>query len=336
MPSAKELADSPYLAQSNPLADLSGQLRILRSIGDLSSVSGPVVIAAGVFDGMHLGHQTVLRSALDAARDVNGTAVALTFDPHPARILRPKQAPRLLTSTAHKLRLIEDVGFKYILVVPFDHAFAEVEPEDFVRSLVGAARPLVRICVGQGWLFGRGRRGSGDMLRSLGTTYGFETTEVSSVRVKETVVSSTLIRAAVEAGDLATARRLLGRDYAILGTVEHGEELGRRLGFPTANLAAHNEQFPPDGVYAVKVGLSGKTVAGVANIGSRPTVSASGQRMLEVHLLNFSGDLYGQDIEAAFVRFLRPEIKFPDLDSLKSGIAQDVDLARRVLGEEEA
>ena len=174
------------------------------------------------------------------------------------------------------------------------------------------------------------------MLRSLGTTYGFETTEVSSVRVKETVVSSTLIRAAVEAGDLATARRLLGRDYAILGTVEHGEELGRRLGFPTANLAAHNEQFPPDGVYAVKVGLSGKTVAGVANIGSRPTVSASGQRMLEVHLLNFSGDLYGQDIEAAFVRFLRPEIKFPDLDSLKSGIAQDVDLARRVLGEEEA
>jgi len=307
-------------------------MRVLGSIGDLSSVGGPVVIAAGVFDGMHLGHQAVLRSALDGARDVNGTAVALTFDPHPARILRPLQAPRLLTSTAHKLRLIGAMGFENILVVPFDDAFAGIEPEEFVRSLVGAARPLARICVGQGWLFGHGRRGDGVLLRKLGAANGFQTMEVLPVRVNDIVVSSTLIRASVEAGDLAAARRLLDRRYAILGTVRHGKGIGRTLGFPTANLAAHNEQFPPDGVYAVEVRFDGKTLPGVANIGSRPSISPSGERLLEVHLLDFSGDLYGRDLEAVFVQFLRAEKKFPDLEALRSAIAADVEGIRRLFG----
>ena len=310
-------------------------MRILRSIGDLSSVSGPVVLAAGVFDGVHLGHQAVLCSALDAAREVKGTAVALTFDPHPIRVLRPLKAPRLLTSTSHKLQLIEGIGFETALVVPFDRAFAEVEPEEFILSLVGSARPLSRICVGHGWMFGRGRRGNGDLLRSLGAASGFQTTEVSPVRINATVVSSTLIRSAVEAGDLAQASRLLCRDYSILGTVQHGEGIGRTLGFPTANLAAHNEQFPPDGVYAVEVRFGGKTIPGVANIGSRPTVSDSGKRLLEVHLIDFMGDLYGLDIEVVFVCFLRPEKKFSDLDALKAGIAADVGRARRFIGQKE-
>ena len=306
-------------------------MRVLRSIEELSSVGGPVAIAAGVFDGVHLGHQAVLGSALDAARDMGGTAVALTFDPHPSRILRPQKAPRLLTSTVHKLRLIEEVGFENILVVSFDHLFAEVEAEEFIRRLVVAARPLARICVGQGWVFGRARRGDGDLLRRMGAENGFQTTEVLPVQVDGTVVSSTLIRASVESGDLDAAGRMLGRKHAILGTVQHGDEIGRTLGFPTANLSAHNEQFPPDGVYAVKVHLDGMTISAVANIGSRPTVSNSGQRLLEVHLIDFSGDLYGRDIEAVFVRFLRPEKKFTSLEALKSGIAADIVLARRML-----
>ncbi len=304
-------------------------MRILRSIEDLASVEGPVVIAAGVFDGMHLGHQAVLRSALDAVRGVGGTAVALTFDPHPARILRPSQAPRLLTSTAHKLRLMEDFGFREVLVVPFDRAFAEIEPEDFVLRLVAAARPLARICVGQGWLFGRARKGDGELLRRLGAVNNFVTTEVPSVKVDGRTVSSTLIRAAVEAGDLSGVRVLLGRDYSILGTVMRGEGIGRTLGFPTANLAAHNEQFPPDGVYAVRVRLDGRTVPGVANIGSRPTVSGTGQRLLEIHLLDFSADLYGRDLEVSFIRFLRGEQKFAGLEALKAAIAADIESARR-------
>ena len=306
-------------------------MRVLRSIGDLSLVRGPVVIAAGVFDGVHLGHQAVLRSALDAALEVNGTSVALTFDPHPVRILRPSSAPRLLTSAAHKLRLIEEIGFEDALVVRFDQAFAQVDPKEFVRSLVEAAHPLSHVCVGQGWLFGRGRKGNGDLLRSLGAEYGFQTIEVSPVLVEGERVSSTLIRLGVESGDLGAVSRLLGRRYTILGTVQHGEEIGRKLGFPTANLAAHNEQFPPDGVYAVEVRFDGQTFPGVANIGSRPTVSESGKRLLEVHLLDFSGDLYGHDIETAFVHFLRPEKKFSGLAALKAGIAEDVAQARRLL-----
>lgn len=305
-------------------------MRALGSIEDLASVRGPVVVAAGVFDGMHLGHQAVLGSALEAARAEGGTAVALTFDPHPARILRPLQAPRLLTSTAHKLQLMEAFGFGHVLVVPFDRAFAEVDPAEFIRRLVSAGRPLARICVGQGWQFGRARGGNGDLLRSLGAANGFQTTEVPPVLVNGAMVSSTLVRAAVESGDLAAARRQLGRGYAVMGTVQRGEGIGRRLGFPTANLAAHNEQFPPDGAYAVDVRLDGQTIPGVANIGSRPTVSAAGNRLLEVHILDFNGDLYGRDIEATFVAFLRPEKMFPSLDALKSAIAADVDAARRL------
>jgi len=303
-------------------------MRSLHQIAELASIPGPLVVAAGVFDGMHPGHQAVLRAALDAAKTVNGTAVALTFDPHPSKILRPQSAARLLTSTRHKLRLMEDFGVSTVLVIPFDRAFAAVEAEDFLRQLVASASGLVRICVGRGWKFGHARRGDAALLRSLGPELGFETTEVEPVEIDGVMVSSTLIRGAVEAGELETVRRLLGRNYSVLGTVMQGDGLGRKLGFPTANLAAHNEQFPPDGVYAVRVHSGGVTIPGVANIGSRPTVKTAGERLLEVHLFDFAGDLYGQDIEAEFLRFLRPEKHFPSVDALREQIARDVAEAR--------
>ena len=166
------------------------------------------------------------------------------------------------------------------------------------------------------------------MLRRLGPELGFETTEVEPVQIDGTTVSSTLIRQLVESGDLQATARFLGRNYSVLGTVVAGDGLGKKLGFPTANLAAHNEQFPPDGVYAVRVHVGAELIPGVANIGSRPTVKTAGERLLEVHLLDFSGDLYGRDIEAEFLRFLRPEKKFPDVEALRGQIALDVQSSR--------
>jgi riboflavin kinase/FMN adenylyltransferase len=296
----------------------------------LGTLPGPLVVAAGVFDGMHPGHRAVLQAALDSAGKAGGTAVALTFDPHPSKILRPENSARLLTSTRHKLHLMEGFGISEVLVIPFDREFAAVEAVDFLRQLCYAARNLARICVGRGWRFGHARRGDAELLRRLGPELGFETTEVEPVQVDGTTVSSTLIRQFVESGDLQAAARFLGRNYSVLGTVMPGDGLGKKLGFPTANLAAHNEQFPPDGVYAVRVHVGADLLPGVANIGSRPTVKTDGERLLEVHLLDFSGDLYGREIEAEFLRFLRPEKRFPDVDALRGQIAADVRAARIV------
>ncbi|MEI6070630.1 MAG: bifunctional riboflavin kinase/FAD synthetase [Verrucomicrobiae bacterium] len=307
-------------------------MNIFDSMDGLSSIPGPLALAAGVFDGMHHGHRAVLHAALDAARESGGSAAVLTFDPLPSKILRPDRAPHLLTSTPHKLALMRELGIRHVLVIAFDEKFAALEAEDFLRRLSAAACSLRRICVGQGWKFGRAQRGDGTLLRALGPELGFETTEVSPVTIDGLPVSSTLIRQSVKSGDLDQAERLLGRRYSILGTVRHGEGLGRQLGFPTANLAAHNEQFPPDGVYAVRVRVGAARFPGVANIGTRPTVTSDGERLLEVHLLDFSENLYGQDIEAEFVRFLRPEKKFSGLPSLRDQIARDAGSARAIAG----
>ncbi len=289
-----------------------------------------MVLAIGVFDGVHLGHRAVIARALEDARAAGGTPVVVTFDPHPVRVLRPERAPRLLTSTPHKLRLIRALGVEHILVIPFDAAFAATPPDVFIRQLATAAQPLREICVGYEWSFGKGRAGNLELLAQLGGVLGFEEVGVPAVEVGGRIVSSSLIRQAVEAGELADAARLLGRDYTILGTVVEGRKLGRTLGFPTANLSAHNEQFPPNGVYAVEVLRNGDSPRrGVANIGVRPTVAeAGGERVLEVHIFDFDAPLYGTDLEVVFRRFLRPEMKFPSIDALRAQIAHDAEDAR--------
>jgi len=300
----------------------------LRGISELSSISGPVFLAIGVFDGVHLGHRAVITRAIDDARAAGGQAAVVTFDPHPVRVLRPDKAPRLLTSTEHKLRIIRSLGIEHLLVVPFTPEFAETEPAEFIRSLAAHCR-LREVCVGHEWAFGKGRAGNLALLDRLGHELGFDEVGVPAVTIDGEVVSSTATRAAVEAGDLAKAARLLGRPYSVLGTVKAGAQLGRKLGFPTANLAAHNEQFPPNGVYAVEVEIQGQLVRGVANIGVRPTLEqAQGERLLEVHLLDFQADLYGQDLEVVFRRFLRSEQKFPSLDALRAQIARDAETTR--------
>lgn len=302
------------------------------NIEDLAGIPGPLFLAIGVFDGVHLGHRAVLERALNDARAAGGTAVAVTFDPHPVRVLRPEQAPRLLTSTPHKKRLIRALGIEHLLIIPFDLTFAATPPEQFIRALAAASKPLREICVGFEWSFGKGRAGNLALIDRLGHELGFEEVGLPAVQIDGQVVSSTLIRRAVETGDFATAARFLGREYTILGTVQAGAQLGRKLGFPTANLSAHNEQFPPNGVYAVEVAHAGRTLPGVANIGVRPTLqNAAGERVFEVHLFDFAEDLYGQDLEVTFRHFLRPEQRFPDLDALKAQITRDAEKAQELL-----
>jgi riboflavin kinase/FMN adenylyltransferase len=306
-------------------------MRILRSIPELAEVPGPVFLAIGVFDGVHRGHQAVISTAARHAKEAGGTAVVVTFDPHPAKILRPDRTPRLLTATSHKIALIRALGVSHLLVLTFDREFAATAPADFVRQLVAAANPLREICVGQEWSFGKNRAGNLALLKQLGAALGFDVVGVESVTSHAEIVSSTAIRSAVEAGDFARATRMLGREYTILGTVEEGKHLGRSLGFPTANLSAHSEQFPPNGVYAAEGLLDGKRLRGVVNLGVRPTIEgASPQRVLEFHIFDLDRDLYGKEIEMRFLHYLRPEQKFENLGALREQIGRDVAKAREV------
>ena len=309
-------------------------MRILRSIPELAQIPGPVFLAIGVFDGVHRGHQAVISSAANHAEEAGGTAVVVTFDPHPAKFLRPQESPRLLTATQHKIGLIRALGVSHLLVLKFDRELASTSPTDFVRQLAGAARPLREICVGQEWSFGKNRAGNLALLKELGAQLDFTVVGVEPVTSNGTIVSSTAIRKAVELGDFETAKRMLGRDYTILGTVEEGKHLGRSLGFPTANLSAHSEQFPPNGVYVAEGMLSGKTVRGVVNLGVRPTIGDGlPQRVLEFHVFDVDRDLYGEDVELRFLHYLRPERKFESLAALREQIARDVSEARKIFAE---
>ncbi|MBA2435383.1 MAG: bifunctional riboflavin kinase/FAD synthetase [Chthoniobacterales bacterium] len=307
-------------------------MRILRSIPDLAQVPGPVFLAIGVFDGVHRGHQAVISTAARHAQAAGGTAVVVTFDPHPAKILRPQESPRLLTATQHKIELIRALGVSHLLVLRFDRELASTAPADFVMQLVAAAKPLREICVGQEWSFGKNRAGNLALLKELGAQLDFNVVGVEPVTAEGTMVSSTAVRRAVETGDFETAARMLGRDYSILGTVEEGKHLGRSLGFPTANLSAHSEQFPPNGVYAAEGLIEGKTMRGVVNLGVRPTIeSQKPQRVLEFHVFDLDENLYGKEIELHFRQCLRPEQKFENLTALREQIARDVAEARRAL-----
>jgi len=306
-------------------------MRILHSIAELKELPGPLFLAIGVFDGVHLGHQAVIRRAIEDAAKQNGTAVVVTFNPHPIRILRPDAAPLLLTANKHKAELIARLGVADLLIIPFTREFAALHAAEFIRQLKDAAQSLRGIYVGHQWSFGHQRSGNLELLQKLGDEWGFEEVGIPVVEVNGNVVSSTAIRQAVATGNLEAAETLLGRPYTVLGTVVEGDKIGRTIGFPTANLSVHNEQLPPDGVYAVQAAWNDQTISGVLNIGNRPTVSAGLKKTVEVHLLDFSGQLYGQDLEITFLKFLRGEMKFSGLDGLKSQIANDVLEARKLL-----
>ena len=306
-------------------------MQTLHSISELSVVPGPIFLAIGVFDGVHRGHQVVISTSGQHAHAAEGTSIVVTFDPHPAKVLRPRDAPHLLTATQHKIALIRALGVSHLLIIEFNREFAATSPEDFVQQLVTHSKPLREICVGHEWSFGKDRRGNLDLLKRLGEHFDFNVVGLPPVMVHGAVVSSTAIRQAVEAGSLAKAAEMLGRDYTILGAVTRGDQLGKKIGFPTANLSAHSEQFPPNGVYLAEAWFEGILYHGVVNLGYRPTVTGDkSQRLLEIHLLDFERDIYGEDLEVRFVRYLRPERKFESVEALARQINADVRQAREL------
>lgn len=303
-------------------------MQVLRSIETLSTLPGPLALAVGVFDGLHLGHQEVIRAAQEHAAQHHGTAVVVTFDPHPAHVLRPGSAPKLLCGPRHQQLVLSHIGIPCLLACPFTTETARTPATAFIHQLVEAARPLGCISVGYTWNFGHKREGNIHLLMEMGQEHDFAVYGVPPLKIDGEIVSSTLIREAISTGNFTKAATLLGRDYSVFGTVIEGQKLGRQLGFPTANVDVENEQLPPLGVYAVQARIESVWLPGVANLGRRPTVTENAEPSLEVHLFDWSGDLYGKDLEVRFTKFLRSEMKFSGLDELKAQIQRDIAAAK--------
>ena len=288
------------------------------------------VVALGNFDGFHLGHQAVVGRAVARAAHEGRPAIVATFDPHPVRFFRPDTPPFRLTSLNQRQELFAAAGADACLLFGFDQALAATSADAFVRLLrrdIGAAA----VVTGEDFTFGARRGGNAGFLREVGARIGLAAEAVGPVALAGEPVSSSRIRRALGQGDTATATRLLTRAFAIRGTVQHGDKRGRELGYPTANLALDDYQRPAYGIYAVRVRLpSGEEKAGVASLGIRPTFEPPVE-LLETYVFDWSGDLYGQEIEVALHHFLRPEQKFDDLDSLVAQMREDEAEARRLL-----
>ncbi len=306
-------------------------MKVIRSMTGLRSCREPVCLAAGFFDGLHVGHQEVLRRTREAARAVGGEAWAMTFHTHPLKVLQPEVAPLLLTSATHKVELMEHIGMDGCLLISFTRRFAGLEPEEFLRQLEHCAPTLNHVFVGEDWRFGRGGRGDAVMLAAWARSRGIRLTRVPPVRSAGGAVSSTRIRQAVAHGRLSLARRLLGRPFSILGTVVRGNRIGREIGYPTANLDPHNEVRPPIGVYAVQALIDGIAREGIVNFGFHPTAAQAPAPLFELHLLDTRMELYGRHIEVFFFAYVRPERRFRSLAALARQIRRDVADARREL-----
>ena len=304
-------------------------VRIITQASELNPGQRKVCGAIGMFDGVHLGHQQVIRQTIQDARQHEAVAVAITFDCHPNSVVAPERNPPLVQSLPQKLRVIELLGIDTTLLIHFDKAFSEISGEQFIRGLARDFGHIHSLCVGSAFTFGHRRGGNISLLKRLGQDLHFIVHGLASVSLDGRGVSSTRIREALVAGNLDGASQMLGRTYALRGRVVRGDQIGRQLGFPTANLEFAGLAVPPDGVYAVHASVQGRCHRAVANIGIRPTLrNPDPQRQVEVHLLDFSADLYDQEIEIAFVEKLRDEGKFPSPEALRDQIRRDVEVAR--------
>src|SRR5438093_1626117 len=286
------------------------------------------VLALGNFDGLHRGHRKILDRVRRVASERGATAVVMTFDPHPPRVVRPDKAPPLLMTTAQKLEAIADAGIHGAAIVRFTLELSHWDPETFVRTVLVEWLRVAEVWVGANFLFGHDRTGNFSLLRILGGRYGFKAEKIDPVRYKDFVVSSTRIRRLVSEGRVDEAGALLGHQFAVDGTVVAGDRRGRTIGFPTANLATENELLPPHGVYATTARLDGVVRPSVTNVGMRPTVDSSGRTTVETHLFDFDRDIYGAPMRVGFVQRLRDERAFESIDLLRSQISADCDRAR--------
>ncbi len=290
------------------------------------------VATIGNFDGVHLGHRTILARVVQRARELQAQAVAVTFEPHPLAVLRPEAALPRLTTPEQKLALLADCGLDAAVVLPFTREFAAMRARDFVTRYFCQGLRVREVVVGHDYAFGRGREGNIDLLKEMGQGHGFTVQVVWAVEVDGAVVSSSLVRALLRLGQVDQARDLLGRPYGVVGEVVRGKGRGAAvLGVPTANIRPANELLPATGIYAVWVRRGAKTLPGVANVGTCPTFE-NGELSLEVHLLGFNGDLYGETLEVDFVARLREERCFRSVDALAAQIKKDIVAARQTLG----
>ncbi len=292
-------------------------------ISSLSELPRRVHLAMGVFDGVHKGHQEVIKKAVAEAKKNGELSGVLTFDPFPMQVLMPDRAPqRILATIKHKIQLLSDLGVEYLLVIPFDKDFARCTAKEFL-DLISDSGKLAHISIGEDWKFGKGREGRLEFLKSYCQERQIALSAIAPIIHNQERISSTRIRQCVRDGNLRSAAEMLGRAYSLFGKVVKGDQLGTEIGFPTANIDTQNELLPPNGVYAVKSEHEGRLLTGVANLGVRPTVSGENRRCFEVHFFDFSDDLYDLELEVEIGMHIREEQKFSGLGELKSQIAKD-------------
>jgi riboflavin kinase/FMN adenylyltransferase len=288
------------------------------------------VLTIGNFDGVHLGHQAMLGRLEDEARRRGVPGCVMTFEPHPREFFAPDQAPTRLTSLREKLELLESFGVDRVQLMRFSFDFAKITAEDFLNRILVRGLGVRWVLVGDDFRFGARRAGDREMLEREAPRHGFEVAEMESFTLEGLRVSSTAVREALAAGDLALAGRLLGRPYSISGRVVGGDRLGKKIGFPTANIQLKHNKPPVSGIFVVQVrGLGERALPGVASLGTRPTVHADGKPTLEVHLFDFDRSIYGAHLRVDFLAKLRDEEKYPDLQTLTRQIGRDVENARR-------
>ena len=302
-------------------------------IYDLDQINKPLrnpILTIGNFDGVHKGHLILFDKVKEKARAIGGQSAVMTFEPHPVKVMMPGNGPPLITPTTQKLKLINDAGIDVIFQIPFTKQFAAISACDFVRNILVEKIGIKGIVVGYDYTFGHNREGNIELLKKMGTDLGFSVTMVGQVKVEDMFVSSTFIRKLVQDGNLPDAKKLLGRNYQICGTVVKGKDRGARLlGFPTANLKVIDDLTPKTGVYAVTVLIEDKSYYGVTNIGYNPTFG-NDELSVEVHILDFSGDLPAKTIRVNFIKRLREEKTFESVEALSKQIGRDIVQARKL------
>ncbi len=302
-------------------------MRVLRQAPEQTDQQ--VALTIGNFDGVHIGHKVMLTRLVDAARQRGMPSAVMTFEPQPQEFFAPDQAPARLTSLREKLELLDAEGIDIVFVCRFDYAMAQMPADRFVERIVYAALGTRWLQVGDDFRFGARRGGNFDLLASLAPKYGYEIERTGSILLEGTRVSSTVVRACLDAGDLEGARRLLGRRYTISGRVERGDGVGSGLGYPTANVRLGRSKAPLSGIYVVEVeGLGAQPLPGVASLGVRPTVKRQGRAVLEAHLFDFDRDIYGRRVSVRFLAKLRDEEKFASVDDLVVQMGRDAQQAR--------
>jgi riboflavin kinase/FMN adenylyltransferase len=290
---------------------------------DNAEIARPNVLTLGVFDGLHLGHQLIMRTVVERARAVRAVPTVITFDPHPRAVLHPESAPPLLQTFDQKIEAFGVLGLEQVIVIRFTKEFAQIRARDFLRDVVRDRLHAKEVYLGCGFAFGYKREGNIELLREAGQEFGFHADEVPEVRLRGRRVSSSRIREYLSLGRVNLARRMLGRPYGVEGRVVRGDERGRTIGFPTANLQPQNRVIPRAGVYVTATLIDGAWRRSITNIGTRPTVRADGALSVETYVMNWSGDLYGDVVRVRFLHRLRDERKFASLDELKQQIARD-------------